>query len=310
MAKLGEVLKIGYFDASTPEGSFVKGRVRMDLLDSFLGTAPVTRPNGTSFPVYFQYIGVPCICFLCGFLGHVMADCSRTDVVFDVHIRSNWMCGKVAPNEKEREGPQLQLLPPVQPHNSSGCGGLPPSVAAGLSSNLNRQWARERFAGGLRDRAVPDFGGPRPPLMILGPAPHRGKGLGGQPNEPASLGPRIQDVRPSWIMAPVHGGPAGSQGTGGPRQASSTGGARMAHSVAAMLRPSKSVGAKVGRPAGPSLPAHATPQSKLVAAPIFDKSRRSTPSSGSAKRKLLEAFELADGPPSPCQLGRIQLEPL
>ncbi|CAN1167804.1 hypothetical protein LINPERPRIM_LOCUS18861 [Linum perenne] len=89
LAKLGEVLKVGYFDAGTPEGSYVKGRVRKNLLGSFLGTAPVFRPNGTSFPAFFQYIGVPCICYLCGFLGHVMADCLRTDLVFDEHVRGD-----------------------------------------------------------------------------------------------------------------------------------------------------------------------------------------------------------------------------
>ncbi|CAN1145032.1 hypothetical protein LINPERPRIM_LOCUS23551, partial [Linum perenne] len=46
LAKVGEVMKMGYFDAGTPEGSYLKGRVRMNLLDSFLGTAPVFRPNG------------------------------------------------------------------------------------------------------------------------------------------------------------------------------------------------------------------------------------------------------------------------
>ncbi|CAN1844993.1 hypothetical protein LINPERHAP1_LOCUS37677 [Linum perenne] len=45
LAKLGEVMTIGYFDADTPEGTYLKGRVRMDLLDTFLGTTPVFRPN-------------------------------------------------------------------------------------------------------------------------------------------------------------------------------------------------------------------------------------------------------------------------
>ncbi|CAN1120445.1 hypothetical protein LINPERHAP2_LOCUS199 [Linum perenne] len=158
LAKLGEVMKIEYFDASAPEGSYLKGRVRMDLLDSFLGTTSVFRLNGTSFPAFFQYIGVPCICYLCGFLGHVMADCSRTDVVFNKNIRASWMCGKVAPNEKEGKGPQLQSLPPVQPRTLEGRGELPPSVAAGLSSTLIRQWARERKAGGSRGRSGPFLG--------------------------------------------------------------------------------------------------------------------------------------------------------
>ncbi|CAN1787048.1 hypothetical protein LINPERHAP1_LOCUS17472 [Linum perenne] len=45
LAKLGEVMKIEYFDASAPEGSYLKGRVQMDLLDSFLGTTSVFRLN-------------------------------------------------------------------------------------------------------------------------------------------------------------------------------------------------------------------------------------------------------------------------
>ncbi|CAN1190134.1 hypothetical protein LINPERPRIM_LOCUS401 [Linum perenne] len=65
LSKLGEVIKVGYFDAGTPEGTYVKGRVQMDLLGSFLGTTPVSRPNSTTFPAFFQYIGVPCICYLC-----------------------------------------------------------------------------------------------------------------------------------------------------------------------------------------------------------------------------------------------------
>ncbi|CAN1185159.1 hypothetical protein LINPERPRIM_LOCUS39133 [Linum perenne] len=55
LAKLGEVVKVGYYDAGTPEGCYIKGRVRMDLLGSFLGTAPVTGVNGSPFPAFFQY---------------------------------------------------------------------------------------------------------------------------------------------------------------------------------------------------------------------------------------------------------------
>ncbi|CAN1273491.1 hypothetical protein LINPERPRIM_LOCUS15071, partial [Linum perenne] len=141
LAKLGEVVKVGYYDAGTPEGVYIKGRVRMDLLGSFLGAALVSGVNGPSFPAFFQYIGIPCICYLCGWLGHVMADCSRTDLVFDEEVRSDWICGKADPNEKESQGPQLQPLPFLPPPHARGRGGLPPSVAARLSSNLQRQWS-------------------------------------------------------------------------------------------------------------------------------------------------------------------------
>ncbi|CAN1320729.1 hypothetical protein LINPERPRIM_LOCUS31811 [Linum perenne] len=136
LAKLGEIVKIGYFNAGTPEGSYIKGRVRMDLLDSFLGTTPVIGTNGVHFLAYFQYIGVPCICYLCGFLGHVMTDCDQTDLIFYEHVRSSWICGKADPNEKDSQRPQFQLLPIAQSQNPRGRGGLPPSVAADLSSNL------------------------------------------------------------------------------------------------------------------------------------------------------------------------------
>ncbi|CAN1120484.1 hypothetical protein LINPERHAP2_LOCUS220 [Linum perenne] len=78
---MGEVVRMGYFDARKPEGCYVKGRVRMDLFNPFLGTAPVKGDDGSSFQVFFQYEGVPCICYLCGFLGHVMGDCSHSDLV-------------------------------------------------------------------------------------------------------------------------------------------------------------------------------------------------------------------------------------
>ncbi|CAN1301220.1 hypothetical protein LINPERPRIM_LOCUS24859 [Linum perenne] len=220
---------------------YVKWLVRMDLLDSFLGTTPVFRPNGTSFPVYFQYIGVPCICYLCGFLGHVMSDCSHTDVVFDVNVPSLWMCGKVAPNEKEGKGPQLQPLPPVQPRDPNGRGGLLPSVTVGLSSTLNSQWARECHAGGISGRGGPTFRGPRPLLALAGPASHRGPGLRNQPSGSGSTGPRYQDVRPLQIMAPGNCGPAGVQAAVGSNQE------RLAH-VPAQLALAASLLSGIGRP--------------------------------------------------------------
>ncbi|CAN1261968.1 hypothetical protein LINPERPRIM_LOCUS11093 [Linum perenne] len=58
---MGEVLRMGYFDAKKPEGCYVKGRFWMDLYSSFLGTTSVNGEDGSSFKVFFQYEGAPCI---------------------------------------------------------------------------------------------------------------------------------------------------------------------------------------------------------------------------------------------------------
>ncbi|CAN1787481.1 Uncharacterized protein At4g02000 [Linum perenne] len=202
LAKLGEVEKVGYYDAGTPEGCYIKGRVRMDLLGSFRGTAPVIGMNGAPFPAFFQYIGLPCICYLCGWLGHVMADCSRTDLVFDANVRSDWISGKADPNEKESQGPQLQAIPFVPPPHARGRGGLPPAVAARLSSNLQRQWARERQMGGARGHTGRWPGGPRPILALPGPGPNQNWGAGRPPRGFGPSGHRPPLVRPLQIMAP------------------------------------------------------------------------------------------------------------
>ncbi|CAN1165965.1 hypothetical protein LINPERHAP2_LOCUS26462 [Linum perenne] len=350
LAKLGEVIKVGYFDAGTPEGTYVKGRVRMDLLGSFLGTTPVSRPNGTTFPAFFQYIGVPCICYLCGLLSHVMADCPRTDLVYDENIRAWWICGKVDPNEKEGKGPQIQPLIPAYPPNSRGRGGLPPSVAAGLSSNLNRQWARDRHGGGARGRGGPNVRDPRPLLALTGPPPTRGPRPARFPGLLGPDGPQARVVRPLQILAPedwnanreqrLRGssqyGPAGSQvqpvsatsavsGVGRPghamdrsdrvgfslapptrpgisnvaqqpRATSSTQPGPLPVASAPLLLPRPN-GAGLGLVSAPCFQAQATPQSKLTIQPLTGQSSRSNSSSGSAKRKLLSAFESADGPP-------------
>ncbi|CAN1775609.1 hypothetical protein LINPERHAP1_LOCUS13386 [Linum perenne] len=349
LAKLGEVIKVGYFDAGTPEGTYVKGRVRMDLLGSFLGTTPVSRPNGTTFPAFFQYIGVPCICYLCGLLSHVMADCTRTDLVYDENVRAWWICGKVDPNEKEGQGPQIQPLIPALPPNSRARGGLPPSVAAGLSSNLNRQWTRDRHGGGPGDRGGPNVRGRRPFLALTGPPPARGTGPARQPGNLGQEGPRARLVQPLQILAPEgwnanreqrvgvssHSGPvrpqaqpvsAGSAISGmvQPNRALTRAG-RLDHSSAnpsrpglslanqvqrapavahlgprpaasAPLLPSRPIGASLGLTSVPFIQAQSTPQSKLIIQPLMGRSSNST-SSGSAKRKLLSAFEAADEPP-------------
>ncbi|CAN1725922.1 Uncharacterized protein At4g02000 [Linum perenne] len=166
---MGEVLRMGYFDAHKPEGCYVKGRVRMDLFNSFLGTAPVKGEDGSSFQVFFQYEGVPCICYLCGYLGHVMGDCYHEDLVFDPLVRDSWICGVTDPDEVETEGPCFRRLLSGRPQARRTRGGLPPSVAAGLSSNLNLQGAQNRRIGGQARVRGCELEGPRPALSLPGP---------------------------------------------------------------------------------------------------------------------------------------------
>ncbi|CAN1764899.1 hypothetical protein LINPERHAP1_LOCUS9455 [Linum perenne] len=135
---MGEVVCMAYFDAHKPEGCYIKGRVRKDLFSSFLGKAPVKAEDGSSFEVFFQYEGVPCIFYLCGILGHVMGDCTHSDLVFDPLIRDSWICGASDPDEVETEGLCFQRFVPARPQARRGLGGLPPSIAVGLSSNLHR----------------------------------------------------------------------------------------------------------------------------------------------------------------------------
>ncbi|CAN1190092.1 hypothetical protein LINPERHAP2_LOCUS40274 [Linum perenne] len=167
---MGEVVHMGYFDAKKLEGCYVKGRVQMDLYSSFLGTTSVNGEDGTSFKVFFQYEGVPCICYLCGFLGHAMGDCSHMDLVFDPLVRDSWICGVTNPDEVETEGPNFQILIPSHPQAPRGRGGLPPSVAAWLSSNLHRQWAQNRQLGSRIRGVGPVVNGPRPFLSLSGPS--------------------------------------------------------------------------------------------------------------------------------------------
>ncbi|CAN1761953.1 Uncharacterized protein At4g02000 [Linum perenne] len=242
LAKLGEVVKVGYYDAGTPEGCYIKGRVRMDLLGSFLGTAPVTGANGASFPAFFQYIGLPCICFLCGWLGHVMAGCPRTDLTFDEDVRSDWICGKADQNEKESQGPQLQPLPFVPPPHARGRGGLPPSVAARLSSNLQRQWSQDRQRGGARGQFDRGARGPRPFLALPGPRPILNLGPGRFPRGSGTPSTRPHFVRPLQILGPGSSGSSGAQGGLG----SSNAAGAQAHSQAQSAASSVASGRDMG----------------------------------------------------------------
>ncbi|CAN1149621.1 hypothetical protein LINPERHAP2_LOCUS17122 [Linum perenne] len=130
LAPMGEVVRMGYFDAKKPDGSgWIYSVPSWELR---LLTEMMVHPSR----FFFQYEGVPRICYLCGFLGHVMGDCACTDVVFDPFVRDSWICGLTDPDDEESEGPGLQKLIPLGQQHRRGRGGLPPSIAAGLSSNL------------------------------------------------------------------------------------------------------------------------------------------------------------------------------
>ncbi|CAN1160281.1 hypothetical protein LINPERPRIM_LOCUS21778 [Linum perenne] len=210
---MGEVVRMGYFDAHKPEGCYVKGRVRMDLFNSFLGTAPVKGEDGSSFQVFFQYEGVPCICYLCGYLGHVMGDCSHSDLVFDPIIRDSWICGVTDPDEVETEGPCFRRLIPGRPQGRRSRGGLPPSVAAGLSSSLPLQGAPPRRFGGQARIVGLEVEDPRPALTLTDPTlDSQGSPYG------AGKGVRIgPDPRPKYLKkAAGSAGPSGVKVTPSP----------------------------------------------------------------------------------------------
>ncbi|CAN1821307.1 hypothetical protein LINPERHAP1_LOCUS29453 [Linum perenne] len=343
---LGEVMKVGYFDAGTPEGTYVKGRVRMDLFESFVGTAPAVGSNGAAFTVFFSYVDVPCICYLCGFLGHFMAECPRTDLVYDENVRGEWISIPADPNEKEGQGSQLQQMQVTRAPGRRG-GGLPPAVAAGLSSNLLRQRGRGRALRGAIRRDGPTTAANRPCLAITWPGPI-------QPSEPNHRNQRRADPAPvSHSARPLRSISPSRRGGSGPTR-----------SVGSRLRPAASVGG-VARSAGPvshglgpdgdcsasvprsSLAAAMADRGKKVLGPVLSpalsaagesypkeapagvateagllgftggpaqphpqtvpaceigpsSARKSTPSSGSVKRKLLLDFEIDDTASADC----------
>ncbi|CAN1124659.1 hypothetical protein LINPERHAP2_LOCUS2463 [Linum perenne] len=246
----------------------------------------------------------------------------------------------------------IQPLPSVPPPNARGRGGLPPSVAARLSSNLQRQWTRDRQMGGARGHARRGSGGPRPFLGLPGPGPLSNLGPGRLPRGPGQHGHRPQVVQPLRIMDPDHAAPGGqpmnwatSQARGGVAhlqslseasfvseghglgrqadsssrplaqaqrksgslqirplylgQASSSGPTGPARASSTPIPQTKHPVVPVACSSAPVIKTQVTPQSKLNIGPAPAPSRRSTPSSGSVKRKLLAAFESADGSASP-----------
>ncbi|CAN1332492.1 hypothetical protein LINPERPRIM_LOCUS35730 [Linum perenne] len=76
-------------------------------------------------------------------------ECARTNLMFNPDARNSWMCITPHLDEEELTGPTLHRQLTIRPSARRGRGGLPPSVSAGLSSNLERQWTRARRLGGL-----------------------------------------------------------------------------------------------------------------------------------------------------------------
>ncbi|CAN1787787.1 hypothetical protein LINPERHAP1_LOCUS17794 [Linum perenne] len=148
---------------------------------------------------------------------------------------------KVNPRDEEGQGPLLLRPNSVQSDAGRGRGGLHPSVAAGLSSTLQRQWARGGRLGGARRGGGPNPGGPRPLLALLGPTdaslhrPRQG------PVRPLGSGPIPRAIQPLRSISPSFGAAGGSSrspgpflGGGGPLQ-TSTGSASSSAPSSAML---------------------------------------------------------------------------
>ncbi|CAN1732265.1 Uncharacterized protein At4g02000 [Linum perenne] len=290
---MGEVVRMGCFDARKPEGCYVKGRVRLDLFNSFLGTAPVKGEDGSSFQVFFQYEGVTCICYLCGYLGHVMGDCYHEDLTFDPLIRDSWICGVADPDEVETEGPCFRRLVSVRPQARRGRGGLPPSVAAGLSSSLHLQWAQTRQNGGQARVGGRDIEGPRPALSLEGPS-FVPQALNYEAGKGARLG---LEARPNYSKKSAgSAGPSDIKKDPCPRPVAADsplvglGLSEVAQREVPFLAPDLEapIGPVAKSPAGPV----ATPPPGPVAAtPARPRPLVDAPISGSAKRKLEADFE-------------------
>ncbi|CAN1159816.1 hypothetical protein LINPERHAP2_LOCUS22948 [Linum perenne] len=163
-------------------------------------------------PAFFQYIGLPCICFLCGWLGHVMAGCPRTDLTFDEDVRSDWICGKADQNEKESQGPQLQPLP----------------------FDRQRGGARGQFGRGAR--------GPRPFLALPGPRPILNLGPGRFPRGSGTPSTRPHFVRPLQILGPGSSGSSGAQGGLGSSNAAGAQAQSQAQSAASSVASGRDMG--------------------------------------------------------------------
>ncbi|CAN0862118.1 hypothetical protein LINGRAHAP2_LOCUS8387, partial [Linum grandiflorum] len=114
LAPLGELIYIGYFDANLPIGFYINGMVRKDLFGSFHGTTDAGDESGHNFHAFFQYVNVPCICYKCGYLGHVVSEFDQQDLELNLNARDSWICISHNKDEHEVEGPDLH--PVVQSH--------------------------------------------------------------------------------------------------------------------------------------------------------------------------------------------------
>ncbi|CAN1129297.1 hypothetical protein LINPERHAP2_LOCUS5144 [Linum perenne] len=72
---IGQVLHTGLYDSVVESKEFIRGFVRLDVTQPFLGRRKARYSHGGEFWVNFGYEGLPTVCFGCGLLGHPLRLC-------------------------------------------------------------------------------------------------------------------------------------------------------------------------------------------------------------------------------------------
>ncbi|CAN1827314.1 hypothetical protein LINPERHAP1_LOCUS31899 [Linum perenne] len=222
-----------------------------------------------------------------------MGDCHHEDLTFDPLIRDSWICGVADPDEVETEGPCFRRMVSARPQARRGRGGLPPSVAAGLSSSLHLQWAQTRQTGDQARVGGRVIEGPRPALSLEGPSSVT-QTLIYEAGQGARLG---LEARPNYSKKSAgSAGPSGIRKEPCPRPVAADsplvglGLSEVAQREVAFH--ASDLEAPIGPVAkSPAGPVAAPPPGPVAATTAGPRSLVDAPISGSAKRKLEADFE-------------------